>query len=262
MMKIAVVVTSCDAFQECWEPFIYSVSKYWKDCPWNIYIVSNYNSIESNSVRFIKVGEDKGWASNLKLALSQIYADYIIYLHEDFFINSKVNTTEILKHLLYCTNNNIDYLRLSAPFFDKYSIPETCYALSPQSKRYRLCLQSAIWKKETFDQLLVPGFNAWQFEWDIEDYIKKQHLDIKSIVLQSGYFPGQAISYVPDTAVHKGMWTLNGYNYLKEHGFDNILFKRPKEGKIITHIIHNKRKWLRPFSAILLRFLIRFKINI
>ena len=261
-MNIAVVVTSCDAFQECWEPFIYSVNKYWDDCPWDIYLISNYNSIENNRVKFIKVGEDKGWASNLKNAINQIDAEYIIYLHEDFFINKKVNTEEIVKHFTYCKNNKIDYLGLNGPFFDKFAIKETFYALSPQSKRYRLCLQSAIWNKLSFNQLLINGFNAWQFEWEIENYIKKHSLNIKSIVLQSHYHPDMAISYVEDTAVHKGMWTVNGYNYLIKHGFENILIKRRKEGEIITFLIHNKIKLLRPFCAVLVRILLKYNINI
>lgn len=261
-MEIAVVVTSCDAFQECWEPFIYSINKYWKDCPWNIYIVSNYKSIKSDKVKFITVGEDKGWASNLKKAINHIDADYIIYLQEDYFINQTVDTNQINTHINYCITNDIDYLRLFGPFFDQFAIPETCYALSPKSNYYRLCLQAAIWKKESLDKLLIDGYTGWQFEWKIEKYLKINNIDIKSIVIQSQYYPDKVISYVPDTAVHKGMWTLNGYNYLKEHGFDKILCKRQKEGKIITFIIHNKYKWLRPFSAIFLRFLIKFKINI
>ena len=84
-MKVSVVVTSCDHFSECWEPFIKSIDKHWGDCPWDINIISNYQSIKSEKVKFINVGEDKGWASNLKVALKQIDSNYIIYLHEDYF---------------------------------------------------------------------------------------------------------------------------------------------------------------------------------
>lgn len=261
-MKTAVVVTSCDAFQECWEPFIYSINKYWNDCLWDIYLVTNFNSIENNSVKFIKVGDDKGWASNLKKAINQIDAEYIIYLHEDFFINREVKSEEIVKHIEYCKKNNIDYLRLFGPFFDKYEIEGTSYSLSPKSKPYRICLRTAIWKKESFDKLLIEGYSAWQFEWKIESYINEKKIDINSIVLKSKHYPEKAISSLDDTAVHKGMWTQSGYDYLKEHGFGNVLNKRKREGVIITQLIHNKVKWLRPFSAVLLRILLKFNINI
>lgn len=261
-MKVAIVVSSCDAFQECWEPFIYSINKYWADCPWDVYMISNYKSIESDKVNFILVGEDKGWASNLKKAISQIDADYIMYLQEDYFLEVKVNTIEINTHFVYCKENNIDYLRLFGPFFDDLAIEGTTYAYSPKSKRYRLCLRNAIWDKKSLDSILIEGNTGWQFEWNIEKYIDKNKIVINSLVLQSQYYPDKAIGSLGDTAVHKGMWTQSGYDYLKTHGFNDILNKRPKEGGLITYLIHNKIKILRPFSSGLLKLLIKFKINI
>lgn len=261
-MKVAVVVSSCDAFQECWDPFIFSLNKYWADCPWDVYIVSNYNSVDSENVNFILVGEDKGWASNLKKAISQIDADYIVYLQEDYFLDFKVDSAQIKQHLAYCSENNIDYLRLFGPFFDEYAIADTPYSLSPKSKRYRLCLRSAIWKKKSFDKILIDGYSGWQFEWDIERYLVKNNITINSLVIQSQFYPHKAISSLGHTAVHKGMWTQSGYDYLKENGFEKILNKRTKEGYLITKIIDNKIKWIMPFNSILLRFLIKFKINV
>ena len=261
-MKVSVVVTSCDHFSECWEPFIKSIDKHWGDCPWDINIISNYQSIKSEKVKFINVGEDKGWASNLKVALKQIDSNYIIYLHEDYFLNGKVNSEIINEHIIYCANNNVDYLRLFGPFFDQFSITGTNYSLSPKSKSYRLCLRNSIWKKESFEKLLIDGSSAWEFEWYIEKYISNNNLSIKSYVLQSQYYPSQAIPSLEHTAVHKGMWTQQGYDFLKENGFENILNKREKEGFIITYIIENENKWIKPFLSIVLRFLIRFKINI
>lgn len=261
-MKTSVVVSSCDSFSECWEPFIKSIDKYWGDCPWDINIISNYQSIKSEKVKFINVGEDKGWASNLKVALKQIDSNYIIYLQEDYFLCDKVNSEIIVEHIIYCVKNNIDYLRLFGPFFDQFPIIGTNYSLSPKSKPYRLCLRNSIWKKESFEKLLIDGFSGWQFEWNIEKHIKNNNLSIKSYVLQSQYYPSQAIPTLEHTAVHKGMWTQQGYNFLKENGFENILHKREKEGFIITYIIENKNKWTKPFLAVFLRFMLRFKINI
>jgi hypothetical protein len=261
-MKVAVVVSSCDAFQECWEPFIYSLNKYWNDCPWDIYLISNYLTIETEKIKFIRVGEDKGWATNLKKAFSKIEADYIVYLHEDYFLDFKVDTDQIKNHITYCYKNNTDYMRLYGPFFDEFAIKGTEYALSPASKKYRLCLRNAIWKKDTFNQILIEGYNAWQFELNMEKYLQKNKITINSIVLQSQFFPQNGIGSLGDTGVHKGMWTQSGYDYLIKHGFENILSKRKKEGDVITFLIHNKIKWLRPFGSILVKLLLKYKINI
>ena len=238
------------------------MDKYWADCPWDIYIVSNYDSINTEKVNFILVGEDNGWSSNLKKAISQIEADYIVYLHEDYFLDSKVDSYEIEQHLIYCSENNIDYLRLFGPFFDEFSITGTPYSLSPKSKKYRLCLRSAIWKKKSLDEILFDGYTGWQFELNIDKYLNKNNIIINSLVLQSQFYPQKAIGSLGDTAVHKGMWTQSGYDYLNEHGFEDILIKRPREGELITSLIHNKINWLRPFCSVLLKFLLKFKINI
>ena len=261
-MKISVVVSSCDAFKECWEPFIYSIDKYWNDCPWEIYIISNHKTILSEKVKFIGVGEDKGWASNLKIALNQIDSNYIVYLHEDYFLNGKVDSAVIAEHINFCAKNDVDYLRLFGPFFDEFAIEGTNYSQSPKSKPYRLCLRNAIWRKEAFETILIDGNSGWEFEWNIEKYIEKAKLKINSIVLQSQYYPALAIPTLNHTAVHKGMWTQEGYDYLINNGFENILNKRQKEGALITFIIENENNWLKPFLAVILRFLIYFKINI
>lgn len=261
-MKVAVVVSSCDAFQECWEPFIYSMNKFWDDCPWDIYIISNYQSIDSDKIKFISVGEDKGWASNLKKAFNEIEVDYIIYLHEDYFLDFKVDSNQIKNHLEYCFENKIDYLRLYGPFFDQFAIKGTQYAFSPESKKYRLCLRNAIWKKDTFNSILIEGYNAWQFELNMEEYLLKNNIMINSIVLQSQFYPQNGIGSLGDTGVHKGMWTKSGYDYLIKYGFENILSKRKKEGDLITLLIHNKIKWLRPICSVLVKILLKYKINI
>ena len=62
----------------------------------------------------------------------------------------------------------------------------------------------------------------------LKKHISNNNLSIKSYVLQSQYYPSQAIPSLEHTAVHKGMWTQQGYDFLKENGFENILNKREK----------------------------------
>lgn len=261
-MKIAVVVSSCDSFSECWEPFVKSLDTYWEDCPWDIFIVSNYESIQSDRVKFIRVGADKGWASNLKLALMQVRSEYVIYLQEDYFLTGPVNSGVLSDHIDYCEINKIDYLRLFGPFFDSFSVPGSPYSVSPKSKPYRLSLRNSIWKRSSLERLLIDGYSGWDFEWKIEKYIEVNKISIKSYVLQSEFYPSMAIPTLEHTAVHKGMWTRQGYNFLLKNGFGSILRRRKVEGVFITFIIENEIKWMKPMLALILRLLLRFKVNI
>lgn len=262
MRNLAVVVSSCDAFRDCWEPFLYSLDTYWPDCTWPVYMVSNEQAMPHDKVKFIRVGDDRGWASNLKLALQQVETEYILYLQEDYFLNRRVKTEVLREQLEYCRAERVDYLRLTPPFFDAHIVAGSDYAVSPPSAPYRLCLQAALWKKDTLDKLLIPGFNAWQFEREIESFIRKQQWEVNSRVLLSLHYPEKGFYYVPDTAVHKGMWSQNGVDFLISHGFEHLLAKRKIEGKLLTRLIHVENKMARLFSTTLVRILLKLKVNV
>lgn len=260
-MKTSILVTSCDAFEECWEPLYYSFTKHWPECKYEINIISNFKSIDKLNLNFIKIGHDLGWATNLMNALNIIQDDIIIYMHEDFFLTDNVDNKIIENHLNYFIDNNLDYLRLFPPFFDKYGISRN-YAKPPTNKKYFICLQTSIWKKSTLQKLLVQGINAWEFEWNIRKYVKTKLPNINAQVIKSNCYPKSIIPYIEDTAVHKGMWTKNGYKYLMSSGFSEVIPKRKVEGRLITILIHNKIIYLRPITSFVVRFLLKFKINI
>ena len=235
MTEAAIVVNSCDAFNDCWKPFIHSVLKYWENCPYNIYIISNNNEIECpKGITFLKVGEDKKFASNLKKAIKKIDCDYIIYLQEDYFLDCKVRQETIEAHLEYCIKNNVDYLRLGMPFIKGKTV-NGIYNENKLTDKYALCLQAAIWKKATLDKLLFEGWSGWDFEYRIQDYAIKQGMDIKILGLKEEC-KDSGINYVTGTAVRKGKWTVSGYEFLKNEGFEELTSKRDKEGFLFYHL--------------------------
>lgn len=258
MNDISIIVNSCDAFSDCWRPFIHSVRKYWNDCPWPLYIISNNNSIATpEGISFIKVGEDKKFASNLKKAIEAIDSEYIIYLQEDYFLDKAVDQKSIEQHLLYCKLNNIDYMRLGMPFIK--GEPVECYSVNKLTDKYALCLQAAIWKKATLDNLLFEGWSGWDFEYKIQDYAIKQGMDIKILGLRKEC-KEKGINYVTGTAVRKGKWTYSGYNFLKNEGFETEISKRGKEGYFFYHLQEIQGIFRLPALAIV-KFMKKMKWN-
>lgn len=235
MNNIAIIVNSCDAFSDCWMPFIHSIKKEWSDCPWSVYIISNNKEIETpEGIAFIKVGEDKKFASNLKKALSVIDSKYIIYLQEDYFLNRKVIQKAIESHIEYCIQHDVDYMRLGMPFI-KGDVENTIYNTNRLTDKYALCLQAAIWKKSTLESLLFDGWSGWDFEYKIQRYAMENNMNLKILGLRSEY-SSMGINYVTGTAVRKGRWTQSGYQYLKDEGFENIIPMRGIEGWWFYHL--------------------------
>lgn len=235
-MNAAIVVSSCDFFEDCWAPFIHSISKYWSDCKWPIYIISNSKQIATpNGVYFVQVGEDKKFASNLKSALSRINADYIIYLQEDYFLNQNVDSDAISEHIEYCSKNQVDYLRLGFPYLGGKTI-DTIYEENDVMTKYALCLQAAIWKKSKLESILLENWSGWDFEGNIQKYIKDNGLTFRVLGLRKRFAKNKGLNYVTGTAVRKGIWTRAGYDFLKAEGFDELLSKRGQEGWLFYHL--------------------------
>jgi hypothetical protein len=247
---------------------IHSIRKFWPDCPFPIYIISNFESLDEVGIEFITVGEHKGFGSNMKSALELIDTDNIIFFLEDFFINQVVDTNMINGHLKYCDKKNIDFLKIDSceiMFRDDLRIGNTCYCLNPIDIRYSLNAAIAIWKKDSLKSLCVEGFTAWDFERKGIDYIRKNNLKINSETILSTKLDTMTIKKITGAgAVCKGKWTIEGKNYLVENGFSSLLTRRKTEGRFSRYLASfyspKSLLWL-PFG-LLLRIIHKLNINI
>lgn len=257
--NLSIVVSSCDAFKDCWEPFIYSIKRYWADCHYHIYILSNFDEIDTpHGISFIKVGEDKMFASNLKVVLKRIDSDYIIYLQDDYWLNKKVDNNRITSHINYCVNNQIDYMRLTFPFQSGKNV-NGIYRQHVLSQRYAICLQAAIWNRNTLSSLLRDGDSGWDFEYKIQKYAIQSHIRVKALGIKREFADG-GFNYVRGTGVRKGRWTIEGYKFLVDHGFNSILKEREREGWFFGNIV-DKQGPFRPLFLVIAKIMMEFKWN-
>lgn len=267
-IETAVLISSCDSFSDCWAPMIHSLSKYWPDCPYPIFIISNFKKNDDKGIHFINVGEDKGFGSNTKKALELIKADYIIFLLDDFFLDGPVSNLMINGHLNHCVEQKIDFLKIDyrdVIYRDELRIGESIYCANPLNKRYSLNTAIAIWRKSSLYSLCPDGFSAWDFERKGIDYLRKNNLDINSETILSTSFDKMTIRKICGTgAVGKGRWTLEGIKYLEENGFSHLIKNREIEGKFTRLLVSFYKPgsifWL-PFGVVL-RIIHRLKINI
>lgn len=232
-MKTAVVISSCDLYSDCWLPMIFSIKKFWKDCPYPIYIISNFDSLDVEGVTFIKVGHHKGFGSNMKNALHLIDVENIILFLEDFFISDEVDSEMIRNHIKYCERKSIDFLKIDSCdiiYRDDMRIGSSCYCVNPLDIRYSLNLAIAVWRKDVLISLCVDGFSAWDFERKGINYIKKNKLNFYSETIHSSKMNKMTIKKISGPgAVTKGRWTIEGKGYLIDNGFGTVLPKRKVE---------------------------------
>lgn len=257
--NLAVVISSCDYYCDCWKPMAYSVNKHWGDCPFPIYLITNFKKPNLPGISIINVGEDKAWGNNLHRVLEQVPVQYILLLQEDYFLTSKVDTSAIEKHVEYCIKEDIDYLRLDIPFRDNLTTSNPRYCLDPISKEYALCLQTAIWRRSTLLDLTKKDWTGWEYERNIHRYIRQNHISIKSRVLNSRYYPQESLPITDGTAIRKGLWTIAGRNFLIDNGFAELVATR----KVESLFLHKLMVWhniplLRYPTGIMIRTIQKF----
>ena len=164
--SMSIVVSSCDAFFDAWRPFAFFFRKYWPDCPFAVHLITNRLEVESSWLRALPVGRDKGWASNMQVALSRVDTPYVLYFQEDYFLNAPVNEERLASDFEFALRNDAasfcfyDLSQLEPEFADN----RDRFAVVPDNSKGRTRLQATLWKRDALQSLLVPGEDAWNME--------------------------------------------------------------------------------------------------
>jgi len=225
--KCAVVVSSFDGFSDLWKPFFTLFFRYWPDCPFPVYLISNYKNYKDHRARTIMVGKDKGWATNIKKALQKVREPYIIYLQDDYFFQDKVNSDYLINLVDYMQKNNrIACIRLYPSPGPNENFPNNLLELGKISKnaKYRVSLQAALWEKSALSNLIAEGESGWDMEMKGSERSKKIQQPFLSV-------KKPAIDYIRTTAIKKGKWKPEAIELCKKEGIKLDLTRRSIDHK-------------------------------
>jgi hypothetical protein len=219
--QCSIVVSSCDPFDDVWSPFFQLLFKYWTDCPFPIYLITNHKSYSDPRVHVIKVGEDKLWASNLQFALNSITTPYILYLQEDYFLRKKVDTKKIFDLLRHMQERHVSYLRLvPAPSPDEPWPQDSDLGIIAKNAPYRVSLQASFWNRALLEKLLIPGETGW----DMEEKGSVRSDDLPDVFLSSKR--KRFFDYYPATAIKRGKWLPGALALCRREGISVDISKR------------------------------------
>jgi hypothetical protein len=162
---VAILVVSCDAYKDLWHPFFHCFFKYWPDCPYPVFLGSNFVSYQDDRVKAVLVGRDVDYSSNLFKMLENIEHEYIILWIEDRILSKPVDTSRIQNLVNLAKNQNVGYLRLIALW--PFAVPRDKlqeFGEISKGHKYRISITVALWKKSVLLKLLRPGETAWDLE--------------------------------------------------------------------------------------------------
>ncbi len=183
--KCSVLINSCDKYEDAWYPFFELLKMHWKECPYPIYLNTEKKQYVHDDMN-IKVlncletspNEEVSWGKRIKDCLLKIQTPYVILLLEDFFLQEKVDTSE----LTACLKMMDDIPELAAIYFKQISgfrddfEGNSQYYRMNENKIYRLNLQAGLWRREALIDLIMGTDTPWSFEDGQERLGDKEYL--------------------------------------------------------------------------------------
>jgi len=171
-----LLVNTCDAYHDAWEPLFTLFQRYWpeaKDVP----IVLNTETATYQNERFNIVcpqlykrhpdPEYVPWSKRLRETLTQIVkTDLIILYLDDFYLRNPVNSERLDICLRYMEENkniaNILLFSCPPPYTQTSEYPW----LVKRSKKspYLFSLQAGLWRRERLLHFLRDHESPWYFE--------------------------------------------------------------------------------------------------
>lgn len=219
--SIAFLVTSCDAYSDLWKPFFEMFFKYWPDCPFSVYLMSNYEVFEDDRVTNIRIGEDVSYSDNLRSALGSIDEDWIILWLDDLFISEVVSTKRVISLYEEGKKAGASFIKLSADLPVSYEVSSGELGELPKGVRYRTAVGVTLIEKSFLFELSTPGMDAWEMDRSsISDTWDKKVMALTVT----------AIKNLPIRYIHtvvKGRWLRRSVPALKREGYEELLKGRP-----------------------------------
>lgn len=230
--RLAVYVSSCDGYSDCWEPFFRLFERFWPDFGGRVYLGTedlpySFERIDMTALRVclrnaVPKGERVPWSRFTRLALQSVGADIILFMQEDFFLRDRVRSADIERFLTLMEEHpEIRCIHLT----DQASLPEgpsewPDLDVVRRRQRYRVSCQCALWRKEEILSLLRDDESAWEYE----EFGSRRsaaagrlYLTVSRSFVQKGRY--EIVPYV-FTGIVQGRWYPEVVPLFKENGIE------------------------------------------
>ena len=226
--SVAIIVSSCDAFFDVWRPFAFFFRKHWERCPLPVFLLTNALRVESTTLQPLAVGPDRGWSTNLRIALEKISAPYVLYMQEDYFLTAPVDARHLADDFRAMIGLNADSLcfRARTHIEPQFQPLNDRFGIVPVESDGRTRAQVTLWKSDSLRRILHDGESAWHMEragsprtadMQILSYMRRDTSPVQYLM----------------SAIVRGLWTHEAINLCRENAveiaplFRGIYSERP-----------------------------------
>lgn len=228
--RIAVLVMSCDKYQDIWPYFFHYFWKAWPDCPYPLFLGSTNVVLDDHRVKTVLSFTDNSWSDSAASYLGGIEAKYVLLMQEDFFLERPVDAKEIEICLDAMEQLGAHYCRLlpdGARLNEIYGGRWNNFGWIDSTNPYRISTQISIWLKESLLEHLRSGESPWDFEIMGSERTRSSEI---------GYMSSRwaMFKYDGHGALVRGRWTRRGHRMACETGL-----AKPGHLREVTSIFGN-----------------------
>lgn len=233
-MDLAIIVMSCDAFEDVWQAFFTLFDRYWADCPFPKYFCTDTKPAKQTGFIDITPGKNLAWSYRLQYALQEIPQKYVLFLQEEFLLLKPADSKRVIEYLALLQKENAATLRIFPSPAPQSSYKDyTNIGLIEPDAPYRVSCQAAIWDKEVLlSEVIKADENIWQFELEgskrsknISKPFLSLYIDEAGEPLENGNYPYTYFC----TAISKGRWMRGAVAVCKKEGIQIDFTKRTVE---------------------------------
>ena len=186
-MNCAFLMSSCDSYEDTWDPFFQLLGRYWPDIPFRVYLNTETKQYHPSKplpfdVISCNTGTGLPWGTRMKRVLNSLPEDYVFHVLDDFFIQSPVRGSYLLELLeLMEADPSIASFQLKASrieqggedsFVSKDTQSSSLDTAAGAPLRlvplagpdWKTCFNPTLWRKSVFIKWLRPFESIWGFE--------------------------------------------------------------------------------------------------
>ncbi len=224
-MRIAVA--SCWKYRDCWRPFFTLFNKFWPDCPYKVWLLTDHYQIDDHlEDRHIFVHESPSWCAILKAFCEQYGDEPILLMQDDFLLTAPPHIDLIEEGAELIKNDeSIGCVRLYPCPGADYRIGTHHYGPVNRGTPFRTSTQAAWWNPKYLRDIANASTTIQQFELRGSVYACALPENVVSWVRAIEPWPLEYIC----TGIVKGKWTRAALALCKEHGIAVDTSLRPIE---------------------------------
>ncbi len=215
-MDSAVLVLSCDKYSHIWPAFFKCWQKYFPDCRLPVYLGSNTQPFQHNSVKTLLSNGDPDWSTSLLRILDQIPEKRIFIILEDLLLASPMNTGHFSQAFDFMVKKQAKYIKYYLPSYWDEDVPGEPFRILARGNPRRHSVV-AFWDKEYLKSILIAGESPWNFE--ILGTYRTSYTD--------GFFTMKNTLCEFANMIERGHWDPKALRWAEKEGLDVGRSSRP-----------------------------------